>query len=81
MYLRAGPPPSAKLLHHDPVTLDFVQVKLDRCSRLGRRHIGRFDRAEDFALVPQQHDAPAALHPPGELASSFLLERRGIAEI
>ena len=35
----------AKLLHHDPVALDFVQAKLDRCGCLGRCHIGRFDRA------------------------------------
>jgi hypothetical protein len=27
--------PSAKLLHHDPVALDFVQIELDRRCRLG----------------------------------------------
>jgi hypothetical protein len=26
---------SGKLLHHDPVALDFVQIELDRCCRLG----------------------------------------------
>jgi hypothetical protein len=40
--------PSAKFLHHDPVALDFVQIKLDRCGCLGRRHIGGFDRTEDW---------------------------------
>ena len=29
--------PSGKLLHHDAVALDFVQIKLDRCGRLGRK--------------------------------------------
>ena len=38
--------PSGKLLHHDAVALDFVQIKLDRCGCLGRRHVGGFDRAE-----------------------------------
>ena len=42
--------PSAQLLHHDPVALDFVQIKLDRCGCLGRRHVGGFNRAKDFAL-------------------------------
>ena len=64
---------SAQLLHHDPVALDFVQIKLDRCGRLGRRHIGGFDRAEDFALAAQQDDAPAALHPAGELGGAVFL--------
>jgi hypothetical protein len=27
--------PSAKLLHHDPVALDFVQIKLDHRGGLG----------------------------------------------
>ena len=31
---RAGSP-SAKLLHHDSIALDFVQIKLDRRGRLG----------------------------------------------
>src|SRR4051794_39457458 len=44
---------SAKLLHHDPVALNFVQAKLDRCGRLGQCHIGGFDRTEDFALGAQ----------------------------
>ena len=38
-----------------------------------RCHIGGFDRAEDFALVPQQHDAPATLHPAGELGWAVFL--------
>ena len=29
---------SGQLLHH-PVALDLVQIELDRCDRLGRRHI------------------------------------------
>jgi hypothetical protein len=47
-------PPSAKLLHHDPAALNFIQIKLDRCGRLGRRHIGGLDLAEDFPLGAQQ---------------------------
>ena len=68
-----APPSSAKLLHHDPVALDFVQAKLDRCGCFGRRHIGGFDRAEDFALTARQDDAPAALHPTGELGGAVFL--------
>ena len=34
---------------------------------------GRLDRTEDFALVAQQHDAPAALHPTGELGGAVFL--------
>jgi hypothetical protein len=30
-----------------------------------RRHIGRLDLTEDFALVSKQDDAPLALHAPG----------------
>ena len=62
--LAGRPARSGEFLHHDPVALDFVQVKLDRCRCLGRRH----DRAKDFALGAQQDDAPAAFHPAGELA-------------
>jgi hypothetical protein len=50
MYFRAGSP-SAQLLHHDPIALDFVQIKLGRCGSFGRWHIGCFDRTEDLALV------------------------------
>jgi hypothetical protein len=35
--------------------------------------MGGFDRAEDFALVPQQDNAPAAFHPAGELGGAVLL--------
>ena len=59
---------SGEFLHHDPVALDFVQIKLDRRDRLGRPRIGGFDRTEDFTLGAQQDDAPAAFHPAGELA-------------
>ena len=50
-------PPLAKLLHHDPVALDFVQIKLDRGARLGRCHIGGFDFAihggtAEFFILP-----------------------------
>ncbi len=58
---------STKLLHHDPVALDFVQIKLDGCGCLGRCNVERFDRTEDFTLVAQQDHTPAALHPTGEL--------------
>ena len=34
---------------------------------------GGFDRAEDFALVPQQDDAPAALYAAGELGGAVFL--------
>ena len=51
--------PSGEFLHHDPVALDFVQIELDRCRRLGRCHVGGFDLAEDFTLVTQQDDAPS----------------------
>jgi hypothetical protein len=64
---------SGEFLHHDPVALDFVQTKLDRCGCLGRRHIGRLDCAEDFALGAQQDDAPAAFHPAGELGGAVFL--------
>ena len=64
---------SGEFLHHDPVALDFVQTKLDRCGCLGRRHIGGFDRTEDFTLGAQQDDAPAALHPAGELRGAVFL--------
>ena len=70
---RASRAPSAKLLHHDAGALDFVQIKLDRRCRLGRRHIGRLDLAEDFALVAKQDDAPTALHPAGELLGAVFL--------
>jgi hypothetical protein len=65
--------PSSKLLHHDPVALDFVQIKLDRCGCLGRRHILAFDRTEDFTLAAKQDDAPAAFHPAGELRRAVFL--------
>jgi hypothetical protein len=48
-------------LHHDPVAPDFVQIELDRCGRLGRRHTVRLDRAENFTVGAQRDDAPAAL--------------------
>jgi hypothetical protein len=60
-------PRSRQLLHHDPVALDFVQIKLDRCGSLRRRYIRRLDRAEDFAFGAQQDDPPAAAHALGEL--------------
>jgi hypothetical protein len=61
---RAGPP-SAKLLHHDPVALDFVQIKLERCGSFRRLCVRRLDLTENFTLVAKQDDAPTALHPPG----------------
>ena len=64
---------SGEFLHHDAVALDFIQIELDRCGRLGGCHVGRFDRAEDFALVPQQDDAPAALYALGELGGAVFL--------
>ena len=68
----------AKLLHHDPVALDFVQIKLDRCGCLGRRHIGGFDRTEDFALVRSRTTRQRRFIRPASVAGlSFLLERRG----
>jgi hypothetical protein len=60
-------------LHHDPVALDFVQIKLDRCGCLGGCHVGGFDLTEDFALAAKQDDAPAALHPAGELGGAVFL--------
>jgi hypothetical protein len=63
----------AKLLHHDPAALDFVQIELNRCGRLGRRHIGRLDRTEDFPLAAKQDNAPAPLHPAGELGGAVFL--------
>ena len=64
--------PSGKLLHHDPVALNFVQTKPDCCSCFGRRHVMRLDLAEDFTLVTQQDDAPAPLHAAGELGGGVL---------
>src|SRR6185436_18830340 len=69
--------PSGKLLHHDAVALDFVQIKLDRCGRLGRCHVGGFDLAKDFTLAAKQDDAPAALHPTGELRWAVFLGAAG----
>jgi hypothetical protein len=34
---------------------------------------GAFDRTEDFPLVAKQDDAPAALHPAGELGGAVFL--------
>ena len=70
-------PPSDKFLHHDPVALDIIQIKLDRCGCLGRRHIGRLDLAEDFALGAQQDDAPAALDAAGELGGAVFAGSAG----
>jgi hypothetical protein len=42
---------SAKLLHHNPVALDFVQIKLDRCGSFRRFRVRRLDLAEDFTLA------------------------------
>jgi hypothetical protein len=64
---------SAQLLHHDPVALNFVQIKLDRCGRLGSRYIGRLDLAEDFTLAAKQDYAPAAFHPARELGGAVFL--------
>jgi hypothetical protein len=41
--------------------------------RSHRRHIGGFDRTEDFPLAAKQNDAPAALHPAGELGGAVFL--------
>jgi hypothetical protein len=42
---------SAKLLHHDPVALDFVQFELDRRGSFRRFPVSRLDLPEDFTLV------------------------------
>ena len=60
MQLLATGFPSGEFLHHDPIALDFVQTKLDRRRCLCRRHIGGFNRAEDFTLAAKQDNAPAA---------------------
>jgi hypothetical protein len=64
---------SALSAQYDPVALNFVQIKLDRCGRLGRRYIGRLDLAEDFTLAAKQDYAPAALHPARELGGAVFL--------
>ena len=64
---------SGKLLHHDPIALDFVQIKLNRCGGFRRFGVGRLDLAEDFTLVAQKDNAPAALHPAGELRGAVFL--------
>ena len=74
----------AKLLHHDAVALDVVQFELDRGGRLGRRQSGASTSPGLLPPGAQQDNAPAALHPLGELGGAvfFLLDRRdGIAEI
>ena len=72
-------PPSDKFLHHDPVALDIIQIKLDRCGCLGRRHIGRLDLAEDFALGRSRTTRQRRLMRLASLAGLSLLDRRGIA--
>jgi hypothetical protein len=62
----------AKLLHHDPVALDFVQIELIHRGRLGRRHVRGLDLAEDFTHVAKQDDAPPAPNPAGELGGAVL---------
>ena len=49
---------SGKLLHHDPVAPDFVQIKLDRCGSFRRLRVRRLDLAEDVA---RQQDRAALL--------------------
>ena len=53
-------PSSPQLLHNDPITLNVVQIELDRCGSLRRGHVRGLDRPENFAVVAQQNDAPAA---------------------
>jgi len=65
--------PSGKLLHHDPVALDFVQIKLDRCRSFRRFRIRRLDLAQDFTLAAKLDDAPVALHPARELLGAVFL--------
>ena len=47
---------SASLPHDDPVALNFVQTKLDRCGRLGQLDVVRLDRTQNFALGAQPKD-------------------------
>jgi hypothetical protein len=45
---------SDKLLHHDPVAVNIVQLELDRCRSLGPPHSGSLDRSQDFTLVAKR---------------------------
>ena len=70
-------PPSDKFLHHDPVALDIIQIKLDRCGCLGRRHIGRLDLTEDSPLLRSRTTRQRRFTLPASFAGlSSLLERR-----
>src|SRR6478735_7218522 len=64
---------SGVLLHDDPVALDFVEIKLDRCDRLGLLLVRRVDKAQQLTLRAQQHDAPAPAHSLGELGGAVFL--------
>jgi hypothetical protein len=69
---------SAKLLHHDPVALDFVQIKLVRCSRLGRRHIGRLASPRISPLARRRTTRQRRFIRLASLAGvSLLVQRRG----
>ena len=51
---------SAVLLHDDPRALNFVEIKPGHSGHLCRRHVGGFDRAEDFPREFLQEDPRTA---------------------
>jgi DNA-binding XRE family transcriptional regulator len=60
----------------------FIQLELDRSDLFGRMGVGGLDRPEYLSGFAHEHDPPAPLDAAGELGGvSFLLGRRGIAEI
>ena len=64
---------SGVLLHDDPRALNFVEIKPGHGGHLRRRRVRCLDIAENLTLGAQQDDAPAALHPTGELGGGVFL--------
>ena len=61
------------LLHQEPPTLLLIKLELDRSDCFGRLGVGGLDRPEHFPGFANEHDAPAALHPGGELGRTVFL--------
>jgi hypothetical protein len=69
--------PSTKLLHHDPVALDFVEIKLDRCGRLAVATSGASTVPRISPLLRSRTTRHRRFIRPASFAGlSFLLERR-----
>ena len=63
---------STVFLHDDPRAVNFVQLKPGHGGHLRGGRVRCLNVSEDFALRAQQHDAPAAFHPTGELGGRVL---------